>query len=38
MLGSDDALEWNQGDDALVITRPAALKTWKVTGFRIEFK
>jgi len=38
MLGSDEKLKWKQEDSALVISLPARLPEWKVTGFRIELK
>jgi alpha-L-fucosidase len=38
MLGSKENLKWIQQDDALVITKPANLPTWKVHGFKIVFK
>ena len=38
MLGSKEKLKWNQGDDALVITKPQDLPSWKVQGFKIVFK
>ena len=38
MLGSKEKLKWNQDGDALVISKPANPRAWKVTGFKIEFK
>jgi alpha-L-fucosidase len=38
MLGSNQKLSWTQQNDALVITKPANLPEWQVTGFKIEFK
>jgi len=38
MLGSKEKLKWKQEDDALVITKPASLPSWKVHGFKIVFK
>jgi alpha-L-fucosidase len=37
LLGSKEKLKWKQVDDALVITCPARLPSWKVHGFRINF-
>lgn len=37
LLGSREKLKWKQVDDALVITSPARLPSWKVHGFRIDF-
>lgn len=37
MLGSKEKLKWKQGDDALEISLPAKLPSWKVHGFRIVF-
>ena len=37
MLGSKEKLQWKQEDDALVITNPAKLPDWKVTGYKIVF-
>jgi alpha-L-fucosidase len=38
MFGSDVKLKWSQGNDALVIQKPAKLPAWQVIGFKIEFK
>jgi len=38
MLGSKEQLKWKQEDEALVISKPANLPTWKVHGFKIVFK
>jgi alpha-L-fucosidase len=38
MLGSTQKLQYKQGDDALVITKPAGLTAGSVAGFKIEFK
>lgn len=38
MLGSTETLKWEQHGDALVITKPANLPAWKVTGFKIVLK
>ena len=38
MLGSNEKLKWKQEDDALVITKPVKLPSWKVRGFKIAFK
>ena len=38
MLGSNEELKWKQEDDALVITKPAKLPDWKVSGYKIVFK
>jgi alpha-L-fucosidase len=38
MLGSGEKMQWKQGDDALVITKPTNLPSWKVQGFKIAFK
>ncbi len=38
LLGSTEKLSWKQNDDALVITKPANLPTWKTLAFKIEFK
>ena len=38
MLGSNEKLKWKQESDALVITKPANLPSWKVQGFKIAFK
>ena len=38
MLGSNEKLKWNQGGDALVISKPAKLPDWQVVAFKIEFK
>jgi alpha-L-fucosidase len=38
MLGSDEKLDWDQADDALLIKKPENLPDWKVTGFRIVFR
>jgi alpha-L-fucosidase len=38
MLGSKEKLKWKLEEDALVITKPAKLPSWKVHGFKIAFK
>lgn len=38
MLGSKQKLKWTQANDALIITRPANMPAWHVTGYKIEFK
>lgn len=38
MLGSQEKIEWEQSDDALIIGKPDKLPDWKVTGFRIDFR
>lgn len=38
LLGSKEKLQWKQGDEALVISKPANLPSWKVHGFKITFK
>ena len=38
MLGSNEKLQWKQEDDALVITKPAKLPEWKVSGYKIVLK
>jgi alpha-L-fucosidase len=38
MLGSKEKLKWEQEDDALVISKPANLPSWKVHGFKISCK
>lgn len=38
MFGSDEKIQWKQKADALIITKPANLPSWKVIGFKIEFK
>ncbi len=38
MLGSDEKLQWKQGDEALVVTQPTKLPDWKVSGYKIIFK
>jgi len=38
MLGSEEKLKWEQGDDALVISKPASFPDWDVIGLRIEFR
>ena len=38
LLGSTEKLSWKQNDDALVITKPANLPTWKTLAFKVEFK
>jgi len=38
MLGSEEKLKWKQGDDALVISKPASFPEWDVIGLRIEFR
>jgi len=38
LLGSKEIISWQQGTDALVITKPNALPLQSVAGFRISFK
>lgn len=38
LLGSNEKLKWKQEDDALLITKPVNLPSWKVQGFKIAFK
>jgi alpha-L-fucosidase len=38
ILGSKEKLTWKQDGDALVISKPAKLPSWKVHGFKITFK
>lgn len=38
MLGSKEKLQWKQEEGALVISKPANLPAWKVTGYKITFK
>lgn len=38
MLGSKEKLKWTQEADALVIAKPTHLPTWKVVGYKVEFK
>jgi alpha-L-fucosidase len=38
LLGSDVKLNWSQGNEALVIKKPARLPAWQVAGFKIEFR
>lgn len=38
LLGSKQKLTWKQEDGALVITKPTDFPSWKVTGYKIEFK
>ena len=38
MLGSKEKLMWTQEEDALVITKPANMSAWNVTGFKIQFQ
>ena len=37
MLGNKEKIQWKQEGDALVITKPKNLPSWKVTGFKIAF-
>ncbi|AMR32276.1 alpha-L-fucosidase [Mucilaginibacter sp. PAMC 26640] len=36
LLGSSQKLQWKQEDDALIISKPAAMPAWTVVGFKIE--
>jgi alpha-L-fucosidase len=38
MLGSSEKLKWEQGDEALLINKPAQLPDWIVVGFKIRLK
>lgn len=38
LLGSDIKPEWDQTENALVISKPSGLPEWKVVGFKIEFR
>ncbi|QCX40315.1 alpha-L-fucosidase [Aureibaculum algae] len=38
VLGSQEVLQWQLENDALVIKKPAHLPNWSVIGFKIEFK
>ena len=38
LLGYPDKVQWKQEDDALVISRPAQLPSWKVIGVKLEMK
>jgi alpha-L-fucosidase len=38
MLGNEEKLKWKQQDDALMITLPEKLPSWKVLALKIEFK
>ena len=38
LMGSNEKLKWEQGDDALIINEPAQLPAWQVIGFKITFK
>lgn len=38
MLSSNEKLQWKQEEDAMVITKPARLPGWKVSGYKIVFK
>jgi alpha-L-fucosidase len=38
MLGSSEKLKWEQGDEALLINKPAQLPDWNVVGFKIRLK
>jgi alpha-L-fucosidase len=38
ILGSKEKLTWKQDGDALVISKPGKLPSWKVHGFEITFK
>jgi alpha-L-fucosidase len=38
MLGSDVKVKWSEGENGLVIKKPAKLPAWQVIGFKIEFK
>lgn len=38
LLGSKEKLQWKAEEDALVISKPANLPSWKVIGFKFGFK
>jgi alpha-L-fucosidase len=38
ILGSEEKLKWKQHDEALIISLPEKLPSWKVVAFKIEFK
>jgi alpha-L-fucosidase len=38
LLGSSEKLNWNQGDNALVINKPATLPKWTTLVFKVAFK
>ena len=38
MLGTNEKLQWNQGNEALVISKPNNLPTQKVVAFCVKFK
>lgn len=38
MFGGEEKINWNQQDDALIITLPSKLPDWKVIGFKIELR
>jgi alpha-L-fucosidase len=38
LLGSKEKLSWKQGDDALIITKPAELPKWQTVVFKVTFK
>ena len=38
MLGNTEKLQWKQGSNALIISRPTTMPNYKVVGFAIRFK
>ena len=38
LLGSKEQIQWFQGDDVLVIKKPATLPKWQTVAFKIEYK
>jgi alpha-L-fucosidase len=38
LMGIEGRIKWSQGKENLVIKRPAKLPSWRVLGFKIEFK
>jgi alpha-L-fucosidase len=38
MLGSDQKIRWTRNETGLIIKKPSKLPSWKVVGFKIEFK
>ncbi|KAG4080542.1 hypothetical protein HA402_014000 [Bradysia odoriphaga] len=38
LLGSKEKLQWKIEDDALVISRPSRMPSWKVVGFKLALK
>jgi alpha-L-fucosidase len=38
MLGSDQKIRWTRNETGLVIKKPSKLPSWKVIGFKIDFK